>query len=180
MVVARCTSRNQPTLTKAVVERAGPADDSDVLCANELCANGRLVLTPIRPGGTAAVRSRLAEPGISEVDMDEVVLGTPRLERHPISGPGGSRCSGASLNSGNSCWGTSCPGAKAGTARSPAAPCLCAIPLVLDDPVQTLAILHPVDGQTWFTGQHGWSRSIAACSTWRRWSRPEWPPCQPL
>ena len=56
MVVAKRTSKNQLTLPKAVVEQAGLADYYDVTCDQ-----GRIVLTPLHPGGAAAVRARLQE-----------------------------------------------------------------------------------------------------------------------
>ena len=37
------------------------------------CDNGRIVLTPLHPGGAEAVRRRLAELGISEADVAEAV-----------------------------------------------------------------------------------------------------------
>ncbi len=49
MVVAKRTIKNQLTLPKAVVEQAGMADYYDVVCDN-----GRIVLTPLHPGGAAA------------------------------------------------------------------------------------------------------------------------------
>jgi hypothetical protein len=68
MVVAKRTSKNQLTLPKAVVEQVGAADYYDVVCDN-----GRIVLTPIHPGGAADVRARLAELGISEADVADAV-----------------------------------------------------------------------------------------------------------
>ena len=68
MVVAKRTSKNQLTLPKAVVEKAGVADYYDVVCDS-----GRIVLTPLHPGGAAAVRTRLAELGLNEVDVTEAV-----------------------------------------------------------------------------------------------------------
>lgn len=68
MVIAKCTSKNQLTLPKAVVEQVGAADYYDVACDN-----GRIVLTPLHPGGADAVRQRLAELGISEADVAEAV-----------------------------------------------------------------------------------------------------------
>ena len=43
-MVAKCTSKNQVTLPKAVVEQAGMADYYDVVCYN-----GLIVLTPLYP-----------------------------------------------------------------------------------------------------------------------------------
>jgi len=37
------------------------------------CDNGRIVLTPLHPGGADAVRTRLAELGISEADVTDAV-----------------------------------------------------------------------------------------------------------
>ena len=51
-----------------MVEKAGLADYYDVVCDS-----GRIVLTPLHPGGAAAVRSRLAELGLNEVDVAEAV-----------------------------------------------------------------------------------------------------------
>ena len=67
-VIAKRTSKNQLTLPKAVVEQVGAADYYDVVCDN-----GRIVLTPLHPGGAEAVRKRLAELGISEADVSEAV-----------------------------------------------------------------------------------------------------------
>ena len=66
MVVAKRTSKNQLTLPKAVVEQTGVAEYYDVTCEN-----GRILLTPLHPGGADAVRTRLAELGISEADMND-------------------------------------------------------------------------------------------------------------
>ena len=68
MVVAKRTSKNQLTLPTAGVEHAGLADYYDVICDN-----GRIVLTPLHPGGAAAARTRLVELGISEADVAEAV-----------------------------------------------------------------------------------------------------------
>jgi len=74
MVVAKRTSKNQLTLPKAVVEQTGVAEYYDVTCDN-----GRIVLTPLHPGGADAVRTRLAELGISEADMTDAA----NLARQP-------------------------------------------------------------------------------------------------
>jgi hypothetical protein len=68
VVVAKRTSKNQLTLPRAVVEQAGVADYYDVICDN-----GRIVLTPLHPGGAAAVRTRLQELGLSEADVADAV-----------------------------------------------------------------------------------------------------------
>jgi len=51
-----------------VVEQAGLADYYDVTCDQ-----GRIVLTPLHPGGASAVRTRLRELGISEADLTDAV-----------------------------------------------------------------------------------------------------------
>lgn len=68
MVVAKRTSKNQLTLPKAVVEQAGQADYYDVTFDS-----GRIVLTPLHPGGARAVRARLQELGIREADVSDAV-----------------------------------------------------------------------------------------------------------
>ena len=64
MVLAKRTSKNQLALPKAAVEQVGYADDDDVIGED-----WRIVLTPVHPRAAAAVRSRLAELGISEADV---------------------------------------------------------------------------------------------------------------
>ena len=68
VVVTKRTSKNQLTLPKAVVEQAGLADYYDVTCEQ-----GRIVLTPLHPGGAAAVRARLQELGIAEADVADAL-----------------------------------------------------------------------------------------------------------
>ena len=50
------------------MEQTGPADYYDVTCEN-----GRIVLTPLHPGGASAVRTRLRELGITEADVADAV-----------------------------------------------------------------------------------------------------------
>ncbi|MFO0037922.1 MAG: AbrB/MazE/SpoVT family DNA-binding domain-containing protein [Synechococcaceae cyanobacterium] len=68
MALAKLTSKNQLTLPKTIVQQAGGPDYFDVAWEN-----GRIVLTPVHPGGAARVRSRLAALGISEADVAEAV-----------------------------------------------------------------------------------------------------------
>jgi hypothetical protein len=68
MTVAKLTSKNQLTLPKSVVEQAGPADYFEVSFDA-----GRIVLTPLRLGGTEAVREKLAKLNIRESDIGEAV-----------------------------------------------------------------------------------------------------------
>ncbi len=51
-----------------MVEAVGASDYDDV--ATE---NGRIVLTPVHPGGAASVRTCLAELGITETDVTDAV-----------------------------------------------------------------------------------------------------------
>ena len=68
MVITKRTSKNPLTLPKVVVEQVGAAVYNDVACDN-----GRIVLTPLHPGGAEADRRRLAALGISEADVAEAV-----------------------------------------------------------------------------------------------------------
>ncbi len=68
MPIAKKTSKNQITLPRSVVERFPGVDYFD---ARE--ENGRIVLSPVRPGRTDKVRSKLAELGIEEGDVEAAV-----------------------------------------------------------------------------------------------------------
>ena len=68
MVMAKRTSKNQPTLPKAVVDAVGIAD-----CYDDATENGRIVLTPVHPNAASHVRSRLEELGITEADVAAAV-----------------------------------------------------------------------------------------------------------
>ncbi len=66
-MLAKLTSKNQLTLPKRVgVGRAPAFFEVDV-------DNGRIVLTPTQMGSADAVRRKLAELGITEVDVREAV-----------------------------------------------------------------------------------------------------------
>jgi len=67
-VIAKLTSKNQLTLPKAVISAFPDVEYFDV--SNE---NGQIVLTPVRFTRADAVRSRLAELGLSEKDITEAV-----------------------------------------------------------------------------------------------------------
>ena len=68
-MLAKITSKNQITLPKAVVSEYPDMQYFDV--GNE---NGRIVLTPVRLTQADAVRSRLAELGITESDVADAVV----------------------------------------------------------------------------------------------------------
>jgi len=68
VVVAKRIGNKQLPPPEAVMKQAGLADDGDA--TND---NGRIVLTPLHPGGVHAVRDRLRELGISESDVADAV-----------------------------------------------------------------------------------------------------------
>lgn len=63
-MLAKLTSKNQLTLPKAVLSFCPGAEYFDV---SE--QNGRIILTPVRLNKADAVRSKLADLGISEDDV---------------------------------------------------------------------------------------------------------------
>lgn len=65
-MLAKLTSKNQLTLPTAVVAAMGAAEYFQVQVLR-----GRIVLTPVRCGGT--VRSKLAKLGLSDVDVANAV-----------------------------------------------------------------------------------------------------------
>ena len=60
-MLAKRTSKNQVTLPKAIVQAVGDADYYNVSTEN-----GRIILTPVRIQQADAVRTKLAELGITE------------------------------------------------------------------------------------------------------------------
>ena len=68
-MLAKLTSKNQITLPKSVVSSFEGTEYFDV--ANE---KGRIVLTPVRLTRADAVRSKLADLGLSEADVAEAVV----------------------------------------------------------------------------------------------------------
>lgn len=67
-MLAKLTSKNQLTLPKAVLSFCEGTEYFDV---SE--DNGRIVLTPVRLNRADAVRSKLADLGISQDDVTEAV-----------------------------------------------------------------------------------------------------------
>ena len=67
-MLAKLTSKNQITLPKAVMAGFEGVEYFDVTAEN-----GRVVLTPVRLGQPDAVRTKLAEMGISEDDVARAV-----------------------------------------------------------------------------------------------------------
>ena len=67
-MLTKLTSKNQLTLPKAVTAAVDAAEYFDVIAEN-----GRIVLTPVRVNRADAVRSKLAELGLSENDVTEAI-----------------------------------------------------------------------------------------------------------
>ncbi len=67
-MIAKLTSKNQLTLPKSMVAEFLGTDYFDVTKES-----GRIVLTPVRLTRADAVRSKLAELGISEADVADAV-----------------------------------------------------------------------------------------------------------
>ena len=67
-MLAKRTAKNQVTLPKSIVQAVGDADYYDVTTEN-----GRIVLTPVRIQQADAVRTKLAELGITEDDVQEAI-----------------------------------------------------------------------------------------------------------
>ena len=67
-MLAKRTTKNQLTLPKSVVEATGSADYYEVETEN-----GRIILTPLRIQRADAVRSKLAQLGITSDDVKDAI-----------------------------------------------------------------------------------------------------------
>lgn len=67
-MLAKLTSKNQLTLPKAVLAFCEGTDYFEVTEEN-----GRIILTPVRLNRAGAVRSKLADLGLSEDDVADAV-----------------------------------------------------------------------------------------------------------
>jgi hypothetical protein len=67
-MLAKRTAKNQVTLPKSIVQAVGEADYYDVSTEN-----GRIVLTPVRIQQADAVRTKLAELGITEDHVQDAI-----------------------------------------------------------------------------------------------------------
>lgn len=67
-MLTKRTAKNQVTLPKSIVQAVGDADYYDVSTEN-----GRIVLTPVRIQQADAVRTKLAELGIAEDDVQDAI-----------------------------------------------------------------------------------------------------------
>jgi hypothetical protein len=67
-MLTKRTAKNQVTLPKSIVQAVGDADYYDVSTEN-----GRIVLTPVRIQQADAIRTKLAELGITEDDVQDAI-----------------------------------------------------------------------------------------------------------
>ena len=67
-MLAKRTAKNQVTLPKAIVQAVGDADYYDVSTEN-----GRIILTPVRIQQADAVRTKLAELGVNEDNVQDEI-----------------------------------------------------------------------------------------------------------
>ncbi len=67
-MLAKRTTKNQLTLPKAIVAATGETDYYDVSTDN-----GRIILTPLRIQKADALRSKLAELGITQDDVKDAI-----------------------------------------------------------------------------------------------------------
>ena len=74
-MLVKLTSKNQLTLPKVVIPDLGSAEYLEVTKEN-----GRIVLTPVRVVCADAVRAKLAELDLSEIDIAETVTWARRAE----------------------------------------------------------------------------------------------------
>jgi bifunctional DNA-binding transcriptional regulator/antitoxin component of YhaV-PrlF toxin-antitoxin module len=70
-MLAKLTGKNQLTLPKRVLDSVGVASAPAYFEVE--VEDGRIVLTPARPGSAEAVRRKLAELGITHADVAEAV-----------------------------------------------------------------------------------------------------------
>jgi hypothetical protein len=76
-MLAKLTTKNQLTLPKSVLTHCQDAEYFDVTEEN-----GRIVLTPVRLNQAGAVRSKLAELGLSEDDISDAVTWARQPEQN--------------------------------------------------------------------------------------------------
>jgi len=75
-MLAKLTSKNQLTLPKQALEAVGTASHFRVEVED-----GRIVLTPERPGAADAVRRKLQALGITEADVADAVAWARKRRR---------------------------------------------------------------------------------------------------
>jgi len=67
-MLTKRTSKNQVTIPKVVADQFPEVKHFEVSVEN-----GRIILSPVLPGGAEAVRERLASLGITEEDVTEAI-----------------------------------------------------------------------------------------------------------
>jgi len=70
-MLAKLTAKNQLTLPKRALEALGT--EAPPAYFEVEVQDGQILLTPAQVGSAAAVRQKLAEPGITEEDVDDAV-----------------------------------------------------------------------------------------------------------
>jgi len=68
-MLAKMTSKNQLTLPKSITSAVGALEYFDVETRN-----GQIILTPVRIQRGDAVRAKLAELDLNELDIDNAVI----------------------------------------------------------------------------------------------------------
>jgi bifunctional DNA-binding transcriptional regulator/antitoxin component of YhaV-PrlF toxin-antitoxin module len=68
MTITKLTSKNQLTLPKNITREIGEAEYFEVSVAN-----GQIILTPVKIQRADAVRTKLADLGITETDVADAV-----------------------------------------------------------------------------------------------------------
>ena len=85
-MLAKMTSKNQLTLPKSVTQAVGAAEYFDVATRD-----GQIILTPVRIQRSDAVRAKLAELELTEVDIAHAVnwaratAAAPALAAEPVA-----------------------------------------------------------------------------------------------
>lgn len=67
-MLAKMTAKNQLTLPKAITNAVGPVEYFDVKAED-----GQIILTPVRIQRADAVRTKLAELDLTDVDVEAAV-----------------------------------------------------------------------------------------------------------
>lgn len=77
-MLAKVTSKNQLTLPKRITEAVGATEYFEVEARG-----GRIILTPVRLQRADAVRTKLAELGLTEKDVADAVAWARRPSKKP-------------------------------------------------------------------------------------------------
>ncbi len=85
-MLVKLTARNQLTLPKAAISAVGPAELFDVQVRD-----GQIILTPVNVQRAGAVRAKLAEPGITDRDVEQARAWARRPAPRSQPAPRGAR-----------------------------------------------------------------------------------------